>query len=151
MGRVIMNLFLRANGIISGVRRLCVTGVAGALLPAGVTPAAMAAADDVPAAPTGTTANSGPVVARDDAFSAVAQARLQGSKVEDLSQRTDSVQVFANPDGYCVPKVSPVARWDRLRIAGVPLSLGFYRGEVFPIVKTNSSGLKIVHFKVGLV
>lgn len=36
---------------------------------------------------------------RPDAFSAQAQARLQGSRVEDLSARTETSQTFANPDG----------------------------------------------------
>ncbi|MGH3346180.1 MAG: hypothetical protein ACRDO4_04310, partial [Nocardioides sp.] len=36
---------------------------------------------------------------RPDAVSAMVTARVTGTRVEDLSQRTETVQVFANPDG----------------------------------------------------
>lgn len=40
-----------------------------------------------------------PVTERPDGFSASVTARLKGSRVEDLSQRTESTSTFVNPDG----------------------------------------------------
>jgi RHS repeat-associated protein len=81
------------------VRRVAIPTVlalAASLLTTGVEATALAgpapAAAPVAAAPE-------PVSERPDATSAMVTARAQGSRVEDLSRRSEFGQVFANPDG----------------------------------------------------
>jgi RHS repeat-associated protein len=76
-----------------GVSRLVVGSLALALVGGGVTqwPAAMAAVT----APQVVVDDS----ARPDSVSAAVTARVTGHRVEDLSQRDEFTQVFANPDG----------------------------------------------------
>ncbi|GAA2245821.1 hypothetical protein GCM10010401_19090 [Rarobacter faecitabidus] len=62
-----------------------------------VTSAEANADDSTPSSPLTTAPDL--VSVRVDTFSAIAQARLQGSRVEGLSQRTESSQTFVNPDG----------------------------------------------------
>jgi large repetitive protein len=64
----------------------------------GIQPVAMADARAVAAAVV-TSKASAPVADRPDAVSAMLTAKVQGHRVEDLSQRTETTQVFANPDG----------------------------------------------------
>jgi RHS repeat-associated protein len=69
-----------------------------ALAGLGIAPVAPADAHTV-AASAATTKPSAPVADRPDAVSAMLTAKVQGHRVEDLSQRTETTQVFANPDG----------------------------------------------------
>lgn len=77
-----------------GVLRGLVGSVGIALVVAGMSPTGPASAQ--PVAPT---ENSELITERSDATTAAETARAQGHRVEDLSQRTESMQVFANPDG----------------------------------------------------
>jgi len=64
----------------------------------GVTPTAVAA-PVVPTTAAATTSAATDPGQRPDATSAMVAARASGVRVEDLSQRTETTQVFANPDG----------------------------------------------------
>ena len=72
--------------------------VAGLLAgsPAAAEPSAPA---DPPPAKAASDSDGDGVTERPDAVSAAVTARLTGEPVEDLSARTESAQVFANPDG----------------------------------------------------
>ncbi|WP_417234383.1 DNRLRE domain-containing protein [Arthrobacter sp.] len=76
------------------------------LIAAGLSPAAVAqpVEDTVPVAD-GKSSN------RPDGVSAQVTAKATGHRVEDLSQRTDMEQVFANPDGTWTSEASNVVRF----------------------------------------
>lgn len=69
-----------------------------ALVGSGLSPAAAAPAEE-PDPAAGTVAGAGQTDTRPDAVSAQVTAKATGHRVEDLSQRSTTTQVFANPDG----------------------------------------------------
>lgn len=75
-----------------------VAGVSGALVISGV-PALPLASPAAAADTTSSSSSAASVQSRPDTVSASVTARVSGHRVEDLSQRTESSQVFANPDG----------------------------------------------------
>ncbi|ABM08846.1 hypothetical protein J2S98_004332 [Arthrobacter oryzae] len=88
-----------------------------ALVGSGLSPAAAAPEPD--AAPP---AVEGQVTSRPDAVSAQVSARATGRRVEDLSQRTATEQVFANPDGSWTSETSTGARFAEKNGVFVPIS-----------------------------
>ncbi|GAA2238574.1 hypothetical protein GCM10010401_08550 [Rarobacter faecitabidus] len=78
--------------------RLGVVGLALAVVGSSLTVTQAAADEGQQADPTPVPVPS-KAIESPDTFSAGVQARLQGSRVEDVSQRTESSKTFVNPDG----------------------------------------------------
>jgi RHS repeat-associated protein len=75
------------------------------------------------------------ITERPDSVSAAVTARAQGHRVEDLSQRTETTQVFANPDGSWTSEqaASPVrAKDEQGRWADIDLTLHKVDGGYAP-------------------
>lgn len=69
-----------------------------------------------------TDASAEAVTSRADSVSAQVSARATGSRVEDLSQRTEREQVFANPDGSWTSESSTAVRFAEQDGAMVPIA-----------------------------
>ncbi len=99
-----MGVVMRRFGSSVGGIGLAVVVVASL----GVTPAVADSA--VPVSEVEAVSSPDRVSESPDTFSAGVQARLQGSRVEDVSQRTQTTKTFANPDGTWTSEIwgSPV-------------------------------------------
>ncbi|MCW2783466.1 MAG: hypothetical protein JWR35_3917 [Marmoricola sp.] len=85
--------------------RLLSSTVCVALVSTGIEVASAATPADAPTAAVQTAASSD--TERPDAVSAMLTARATGHRVEDLSQRTQTTQVFANPDSTWTSEQAP--------------------------------------------
>lgn len=72
-----------------------------------VSPATAATPDISSAVPAATPAGESDGLTRPDAVSAAVTARTTGRRVEDVSQRTETTSVFANPDGSWTAESAP--------------------------------------------
>ena len=95
---------------VAGVCSFALVGSGLAVVPA--------AADEQPA----TDASAEVVTSRADSVSAQVSARATGVRVEDLSQRTEREQVFANPDGSWTSESSTAVRFAEQDGAMVPIA-----------------------------
>lgn len=85
------------------------------LVASGLVPAAAAPLEAAPET------NTESVTTRPDTISAQITAKATGQRIEDLSQRTATEQVFANPDGSWTSESSGVVRFAEKNGAMVPI------------------------------